>query len=264
MPTKSIRRVQLVGNSARVPIEWGNDNSYAIVDVEALPTLPRRPWFGEDVQRGKVRPVVEVDGERVPVAHIIMGIDGVRTGYRVSYKNGNMLDCRRRNLRIIAVKGYKGAPPPDPLVVGNTVMIPVSSVRGSADCTALVNRRDLPAVVGHKWHRVENVRGVYAATTVTRADGKRTTIYLHRLIAELIMLGANDTERVAKAADWIKYHRDDKGPMAGREVDHIKWHTLDNRRHNLRIVRCSDVQKEILSGVRDASGRLLKPLRGHP
>lgn len=91
----------------------------------------------------------------------------------------------------------------------------------------LVDDSDIPWVTRHRWGRMGG-QGRYVARTV-RADGKKTTVYLHRLLA-----GA-----------------------PGLEVDHINGNPLDNRRANLRPATRSQneqnkrgVQATSVSGIR--------------
>jgi len=74
----------------------------------------------------------------------------------------------------------------------------------------VIDAVDWPIVSRFTWHAMPNVMGgYYAATGVSRADGRQTTLYLHRLLM---------------------------GTPPGLKTDHINHDTLDNRRSNLRVV----------------------------
>jgi len=86
-----------------------------------------------------------------------------------------------------------------------TMRIPIS--RGKKE--ALIDADDYPLVAAYRWNAMENKFGhCYAAASGTTAEGKRTTLYMHRLIT---------------------------GAPKGKEVDHVNHETLDNRRANLRV-----------------------------
>ena len=80
----------------------------------------------------------------------------------------------------------------------------------------LLDDEDHKAQGVHHW-RINKVReGFVYAVRQYLIDGKKTRIYLHRVIA---------------------------GAKPGEVVDHINGNTIDNRRSNLRIVtRCENVQ----------------------
>lgn len=86
--------------------------------------------------------------------------------------------------------------------------IPLTGKRGRG-MFALVDRDDAHLVAVHLW----NFSYPYAVTGIRRADGKRATIGMHRLIM---------------------------GAQPGQFVDHINSNGLDNRRSNLRI--CTTAQ----------------------
>ncbi len=72
----------------------------------------------------------------------------------------------------------------------------------------IVDAEDLDRVLAHRWHaHVRHIGCVYAKSSITYEDGRRSTLILHELIA---------------------------GKIDGLEVDHRNRDTLDNRRANLR------------------------------
>jgi|SRR5690348_4282613 len=74
---------------------------------------------------------------------------------------------------------------------------------------AVIDDEDAPLVGAFKWYATPNPMGGYYATTrIKKADGKGTTLYMHRLIV---------------------------GAPKGKEVDHYNHNTLDNRRDNLKV-----------------------------
>ena len=73
----------------------------------------------------------------------------------------------------------------------------------------IVDAEDEPKLSEYRWHASPNTMGGYYVVAHPKLSGRRTTIYLHRLI-----MAAPD----------------------GLQVDHINHDTLDNRRANLRIV----------------------------
>ncbi len=80
----------------------------------------------------------------------------------------------------------------------------------SAGQTTLIDVEDLERIKGYGWYATANVMGGYYAKAATRhEDGRRTNVYLHRLVAN--------------------------APQ-GMQVDHINHDTLDNRKTNLRVV----------------------------
>jgi hypothetical protein len=84
------------------------------------------------------------------------------------------------------------------------VMVPLS--RGKV---AVIDAADATLVGQFRWYaQASSTGGFYAATGVKGPDGKRTQIYMHRLIT---------------------------GAPKGKDVDHINHDTLDNRRANLRV-----------------------------
>lgn len=76
--------------------------------------------------------------------------------------------------------------------------------------TALIDVADFTIVSAFKWRASWSPIGRthYATASTKRADGRLTTLYMHRLIT---------------------------GAPKGKEVDHINHDTLDNRRSNLRV-----------------------------
>lgn len=86
----------------------------------------------------------------------------------------------------------------------NTMRVPLT--RGQV---ALIDADDYPVVSALSWRASPNPMGGYYATAAAkRADGRTTTLYMHRLIT---------------------------GAPKGKEVDHWNHDTLDNRRENLRV-----------------------------
>lgn len=84
--------------------------------------------------------------------------------------------------------------------------IPLKNRSGHIVGAALVDADDLPLVSAYSWH----VSNGYAHA-VARIDGRKTTVYMHRLVAGL--------------------------PCGDRrQVDHINRDRLDNQRSNLRVV----------------------------
>jgi len=73
---------------------------------------------------------------------------------------------------------------------------------------ALIDDEDYDLVISYSWHTQKDINNFYAVTTTTRVQGKRTTIYMHRLIMNA---------------------------RSGLQVDHINHNGLDNRRENLRL-----------------------------
>jgi hypothetical protein len=80
--------------------------------------------------------------------------------------------------------------------------------------TVTLDERDIPLVQGFRWHR-SGGSPCYAATFAV-IDGRKVTLYMHRLIMNA---------------------------KQGQEVDHINRDPLDNRRANLRIVTKSENQQ---------------------
>ena len=95
-----------------------------------------------------------------------------------------------------------------------TVIDGIACVELSQGQVARVDSSDLPLIAGHKWYALwhPDTRSYYASGNVN-VGGKRTTIYMHRLIT---------------------------GAPKGMKVDHENHDTLDNRRFNLRI--CTNQQ----------------------
>jgi len=73
---------------------------------------------------------------------------------------------------------------------------------------ALVDDDDAEMVRRYRWYPLKGNYGVYAATNSPTENGKRHSLYMHRLIT---------------------------GAPRGMDVDHINHNCLDNRRSNLRI-----------------------------
>ncbi len=76
---------------------------------------------------------------------------------------------------------------------------------------AIYDDEDAELIAAHRWRAERSTPyTTYVSTNVYRADGRRTSAKLHRLL-----LGCT--------------------PGDGREVDHVNCDGLDNRRANLRI-----------------------------
>jgi hypothetical protein len=75
---------------------------------------------------------------------------------------------------------------------------------------AVIDASDYPVVSAFRWYATPSTvaNRYYAAARVRTADGRPTTVYMHRLIV---------------------------GAPKGKEVDHLNHDTLDNRRANLRV-----------------------------
>ena len=100
----------------------------------------------------------------------------------------------------------------------DTVLIPLRARDGSVRAHAIVDAADAAWV--NQWRWSISGGGKYAARGVTFAPGKRTTVYLHRVILNL-----------------------EPGDL--RIGDHINRNTLDCRRSNLRIVtKAENVQNQ--------------------
>lgn len=75
--------------------------------------------------------------------------------------------------------------------------------------TTVVDDGDFEALSQWKWHAFPSPSGkVYAARNSKRVDGRRSHIFMHRILC---------------------------GTPAGMDTDHINGVTLDNRRCNLRV-----------------------------
>lgn len=102
--------------------------------------------------------------------------------------------------------------------------VPIPLARG---LVTWVDDDDAPAVLSHKWSVRQNRRGgKWYAYRLVRVDGRRRTVYLHR-----VLTGA--------------------GP--GEEVDHEDGDSLNNRRGNLRL--CTRSQNASNRGPTRAAGR---------
>lgn len=105
---------------------------------------------------------------------------------------------------------------------------------------AIVDDGDYDSVAPHHWGAA-GWRGRYVGRHIVR-DGRRTTVYLHRLLLQA---------------------------PAELEVDHINRNPLDNRRANLRLVshneneRNKEVKAQCISGVRgvEFNRTFTKPFR---
>lgn len=67
---------------------------------------------------------------------------------------------------------------------------------------------DYPLVAAYRWYANPSPSGFYVMAAGKTAEGKRTTLYMHRVIT---------------------------GAPKGKEVDHKNRNTLDNRRDNLKV-----------------------------
>ena len=74
---------------------------------------------------------------------------------------------------------------------------------------AIVDPEDYDGLIGHKWFAMRSRRGFYAIRMVTKKNGRRKKIRMHRQILNA---------------------------PADKLVDHINHNGLDNRKANLRIV----------------------------
>jgi hypothetical protein len=72
----------------------------------------------------------------------------------------------------------------------------------------LVDPRDYDLVTQYSWYVVTDHNVKYAYTNITKMDGKKSTLKMHRLILN---------------------------PPATLSIDHINHNGLDNRRQNLRL-----------------------------
>jgi hypothetical protein len=101
----------------------------------------------------------------------------------------------------------------------------MSEIRLSTGDVCLIDDGDVGWVSQHRWGRM-GWKGRYVARTAT-VNGKKTTIYLHRVLAGL----------------------------PGLEVDHINGDPLDNRRANLRpATRSQNEQNKQDTRLRASSG----------
>jgi hypothetical protein len=94
---------------------------------------------------------------------------------------------------------------------------------------ALIDDEDFELVLAYKWNADLNkhTKSFYAVTNVTKPDGKRTKLLMHRLIMNA---------------------------QKGQQVDHIHHLTLDNRKSEMRL--CTQSQNMQNSGkqVHNTSG----------
>lgn len=91
--------IEIKGDIALIHINRGGQTHYAIIDIEDLALLkPFQNRLSLDTQ-GAVQHRTKQGGEwEVHQLHrVIVGID---SEYIVRHKNGNKLDCRKRNLKI--------------------------------------------------------------------------------------------------------------------------------------------------------------------
>jgi hypothetical protein len=91
--------------------------------------------------------------------------------------------------------------------------MPIVRIPLSQGKVAIVDEVDFPKVSLYRWWAAEHRRTWYAYTTVKDDNGKRHTVYMHRLIT---------------------------GASKGRKVDHKDHNGLNNRRSNLRV--CTNAQ----------------------
>jgi len=93
----------------------------------------------------------------------------------------------------------------------------------------LIDDEDFDLVSGYKWYSLWNihVHSFYAVTNIIKPDGKRTSLYMHRLIM---------------------------GAKKGQQVDHIHHRTLDNRKSELRLCTNSQNQHNRVKYANNSSG----------
>jgi len=73
---------------------------------------------------------------------------------------------------------------------------------------ALIDKEDLEKIAQYKWYALKRGNICYAIAHIRISPHKRTTLYMHRLIAQV---------------------------LPNQDIDHINCNGLDNRRINLRI-----------------------------
>ena len=113
----------------------------------------------------------------------------------------------------------------------DTVRVPLSCGR-----QALIDAADADLILPRRWHSLPGRKTRYAFTKVKLPDGRRTSLYMHRLMMS---------------------------PPLGMQVDHIDGDGLNNRRSNLRL--CTQTEnlryrqkhknnRGRFKGVRNANG----------
>jgi len=84
----------------RVPLAGsGMKRREAIIDAESLPIVQGRRWNFAGNADGKGFVALSHSTEVIPLRRLIMGVTGRRV--HVKHVNGNPLDCRRENLRVV-------------------------------------------------------------------------------------------------------------------------------------------------------------------
>jgi hypothetical protein len=94
---------------------------------------------------------------------------------------------------------------------------------------ALIDDEDFELVLAYKWNADLNkhTKSFYAVTNVTKPDGKRTKLLMHRLIMRA---------------------------QKGQQVDHIHHLTLDNRKQELRLCTRNENAHNTGRRIDNASG----------
>jgi hypothetical protein len=102
--------------------------------------------------------------------------------------------------------------PPHSRALGKGARKGVASILLTQGYVALVDEADHERVSKFKWRLLKQGKNMYAQAHVRKADGKKTTVSLHRFVME---------------------------PPDGTTVDHVSGNGLDCRRSNLRLVSYS-------------------------
>lgn len=88
----------------RVPIASNKCHREAIIDAADLPLVQGKRWnWGESDTTHEGNVILSVwNGPQTPMARIILRLNGPQ--YRITYANGNPLDCRRANLVVLTIE----------------------------------------------------------------------------------------------------------------------------------------------------------------
>jgi len=89
----------------------------------------------------------------------------------------------------------------------------MKKIKLSQNQVALIDNADFEYLNIFKWHAIKGHSTFYAIRNIRLANGRRTTILMHREILN---------------------------PSKGIDIDHINHCGLDNRRTNLRICTCQE------------------------